>query len=455
MASNPPWMQRPVEHSGRGHQWGTHKDGVEDTLGLGRHRRDSPLGSSPRFSSPFHTTTAEPKLSLPGFDSTASLARFGAHTEKKANGSQSGSGRYAMHQLVERLCDRVQQHRLSTCMYAWFAHARERSRELRCSSRMAGMLERRDCVALLHQCLLKWQSAKAESRAIQVFVMRERLEKADAECCVLRRSQEEAHKELQHCQAQVDDGKSRLQWAEGELVRRSEQEFARLRELEAELAQLQAEGRTASADTRGHSSGSDAIHRSGVSRGAALGVTAAHLRASASLLVQLCWSSWAACISMLQVTAELLDQCAVADVVAQCSHAILVWRFAVYRVRARRASGGLLAKLSDRRAGRPASLLLHAWRAVACGAADEHGTALNGDLASEVAGSSSLPLPPMATLQSPLVEGSGSGRLTPPLPPRRDPVGQHDGQVAQVPQGGKVVLHCGPARFRQSGETRV
>lgn len=56
-----------------------------------------------------------------------------------------------------------------------------------CSASAAtALLSRRRRRGLLEQCLLRWRTFVAEGLAMQVLVVRERLQLVDAECCVLR-----------------------------------------------------------------------------------------------------------------------------------------------------------------------------------------------------------------------------------------------------------------------------
>lgn len=499
-------------------------DAAEDLFSL-RERRHSPPRSSP-FSAPFRPFSSDSKPSFSAreqlptvavdhtrqFDLGAGLLEgrgegiSGADLGGAGHPRSRGRARAQLvaHRLVQRLCDQAQQDRLRaylagwslltaqwngpmqgaaitrTPFQAWLAWMCDRRREMGRSDRLADMLERRDRAALLHQCLLKWQNAKSESRAYQIYVMRERLEKADAECCVLRRNQEESAVELQRCREQAQDGKGKAHWAEGELLRRSEQEFSRLRELEAELAQMQAEERATSATVShpGPSSGSEAP-RARQRTGAAVAVaTLCQAAFAGQSLLKLCWSFWVADVSARSVMGELLDQCAAAEVACFCKRVFMVWRCVVDMMRTRgstRCSMNELANFHVTCNSRLCSCALHLWREIVCAvrgrrdALPDAGAGLDRELymrrqLDEPGGGQDV-LPLTAYLLQPSViearplagvvaEVPAPGRLTPPLPPRYSGLGSHESQLVQGPPGGKVVLHCGPARFPPSGESR-
>ena len=64
---------------------------------------------------------------------------------------------------------------------------------LRQAGAAAALLARRTWVGLAEQCMLRWRTFVAEGLAMQVLVMRERLQRADAECCLLRGEEPIAH----------------------------------------------------------------------------------------------------------------------------------------------------------------------------------------------------------------------------------------------------------------------
>jgi len=280
-----------------------------------------------------------------------------------------------------------------TILRAWLAWARPRVHGHRRSSAACSLLARRDMFALLHESLMRWRTFIADALAVQVLVMRERLGRADAECCALRgedkrlrseaeqlRSQDEqlrgeveqlryqdkllrAEAELLRSEAEklrleAEGARANCVHAEDELLRRSRHEFAQLREVEAELAQLRleaasslvpkakadamltvanADSRTAAATTASVAgmAATSVIEANSIAVAPLSGLAAAFARALVRDWARVCLAAWHALAGAQELTLELVEQWACTDARLRTLRALAAWRIAVERVRLR------------------------------------------------------------------------------------------------------------------------
>jgi len=246
----------------------------------------------------------------------------------------------------------------------------------------AALLERRDRASLLHDCFMRWHSSSAEGHAMQVKVMRERLERADAECCALRGQEEELRTEAQRWRSEAQNARARTDWAEAELLRRSGHEFARLRELQGELAKLQAEASPMLAAhlqagrcscSNGPAEASPCTKPTELSRSptggarisAARGMANTHAAALTRAWLKLCLSAWCAQASARGLAFALVVQCAAAEDTARCGRALVAWRLAVDRSRLLGAAYQLAEAACTRQATPLVRLVLRRWHTVA------------------------------------------------------------------------------------------
>jgi len=202
--------------------------------------------------------------------------------------------------------------------------------------------------------------------------LRWRLEQAEAECLSLRASEEQLREQASRWRAEAAALADRCSRVEAELARRSGGEFARLRALESELAQLQGEAfaaasapsppavapsmeppwdlgfATAAAAAIGAAAAfgvpavgaaSAGAARRGPGRGRRLGDVAGAVAwcsrtIAVEALLRLYWLAWSMATSGNRLADALLEQCVAAEADAVCRQTLLVWRFAL-------ASGGL------------------------------------------------------------------------------------------------------------------
>lgn len=236
-----------------------------------------------------------------------------------------------------------------TPFQAWLAWLCDRRLAGARGAHLVSLLGRRERTTLLLECFLRWQASRADDREVKVRVMRERLERADAECCLLRSQEERSRAEVRHWQAQAESGHARSQRVEAELLRRSDEEFARLRVLEKELSQLQAEAssRAATAMPRGGSSRGLADHglkAADLPLAVRQGASAAVARAAAwctetltlEALLRLYLLAWSACAAMGRLSLAALEQCTACELATASCQVLSAWRLIVDRGRLRR-----------------------------------------------------------------------------------------------------------------------
>lgn len=279
---------------------------------------------------------------------------------------------------------------------AWLLWLRERRRAKSRNAHAVGILSRRDRAAFLHECFTRWHASAAERHALQVRMMRERLERADAECCSLRSQEETLHSEAQRWRAEAETAQAKTDWAEAELLRRSGHEFARLRDLQVELAKLQAEVALPKASTCTcnpcHTSqvalnGERAMLHVPQNRAeplppshtaanllatrllpasvvAARGVAMSFAARTTRLWLKLYLSAWCAQASTRGLVLALVVQCAAAEDAAQCLRALATWRFVADRKQILRAAMRLLDTTSIRQAVPLARVAFRRWHSV-------------------------------------------------------------------------------------------
>lgn len=312
-----------------------------------------------------------------------------------ASSSSGGPRPCVAGRVLGRLCDGASQDRLRACLsswsrvaalrsgraqtpillnipfQAWLARIRARRRSGAAVARLSAMLGRLERAALLGECFLRWRSAKAESKAVQVFIMRERLERADAECCALRGQEASLLEEVRHWRAQSEaalaERDARMS-AEAELLRRSGDEFSRLRALEAELADLQAQAMPATAWSAPPPSvvRPPCVVRPPAKRPLAADAALARVEATGrQLLLRLCFSEWCSRADLARLGAVVMEQTYTSEAAWHCVRALLGWRCSVDRAKLRAvATRALCSAVQRHLVDVDCCVMLHGWREV-------------------------------------------------------------------------------------------
>lgn len=273
---------------------------------------------------------------------------------------------------------------------AWLLWFCQRRRDQSRSVRAASLLARRDRATLVHECFMRWHCSTAEAHAMQVRMMRERLERADAECCALRGQEEGLRAEAQRWRAEAEEAQARTDWAEAELLRRTGHEFSRLRELQTELAHLQSEVALPKAGAcnciQDHHaivgpacglalqkpvehvptrpSEVVAVAKGGATAAAARGVAASLAAAAARVWLKLCLSAWSSQANAQSLALALVAQCAASEDATCRGQVLAAWRLAVRHGRLRCAAVHLFDTASVRQAAPLVRAVLRRWHAV-------------------------------------------------------------------------------------------
>lgn len=209
---------------------------------------------------------------------------------------------------------------------------------------------------------------------MQVLVMRERLQLVDAECCVLRGEDERLRVQAERCMAQAKAAESRCSLAEGELLRRSQQEFAQLREVEMELAKLRAAAVastvpalhidlvSATAYTLGRAALSTARSPKAIATVAG-GMAVCFTNAAARAWVRLYLLAWRALTGTRELVLDLASHCSDSDTALFAFRALALWRLAVQRLRSRVSAVRLADVIHSQRITVVAHMVLRSWHA--------------------------------------------------------------------------------------------
>jgi hypothetical protein len=208
----------------------------------------------------------------------------------------------------------------------------------------AALLIRSGRQSVTEQCFLLWRTFVAEALAMQVIVMRERLQRADAECCVLRGEDERLRAEVERCKAIAGEAEFKSASAEGELRRRSQQEFAQFREVQVELAKLRAKSVASTVpafhidpvSAAAYSLGSAAVtaatepHTIATVAG---GMAASFTTAATRTWIRLYLLAWRSETSTQELVLAVASQSASAEACVLASRILALWRLHIRRGR--------------------------------------------------------------------------------------------------------------------------
>eukprot|EP00928_Gymnodinium_smaydae_P035688 TRINITY_DN25071_c0_g1_i1.p1 TRINITY_DN25071_c0_g1~~TRINITY_DN25071_c0_g1_i1.p1 ORF type:complete len:583 (-),score=74.76 TRINITY_DN25071_c0_g1_i1:209-1957(-) len=244
----------------------------------------------------------------------------------------------------------------SVILSSWSVFARRRGRERHLAERTAAMLAGHGSMDTLRSCFARWYQASCEGFAVRVQVMRDRLERVDAECCNLRSQEERLRGEVERWRREADDMRAKASTAEKELLRRSGDEFKRLHDVRLQLAQLQKEVATPVASDYGY-----------VDVGAIAAFVSRRTAAAANMQLKLCIVTWRARARERGIPKCLVAESCLSTASAHRGRAFLAWLLAVGRGRSR---ASLARFLCGRRPSQWRSLLRAAlrawWRVPAC-----------------------------------------------------------------------------------------
>lgn len=190
---------------------------------------------------------------------------------------------------------------------------------------------------------------------MQVQVMRERLDKVDATCCALT-SQEE------QLRAEVAEAMRRRDLAELELLRRSSEEFARLRDLQAQVQRLQ-EPLQSSGLARAAGSLPSKPAKQTRTRKAAIQVIESLLSSDARLLLKFCFTDWSREAHSRRLLASFLEHYGASDGFCSLQRFFAAWHVAAARRQLQGSSQRLLIAAWERQTDPLLRCSLQLWRA--------------------------------------------------------------------------------------------
>mmetsp|Transcript_7588 Transcript_7588/g.21224 ORF Transcript_7588/g.21224 Transcript_7588/m.21224 type:complete len:533 (-) Transcript_7588:69-1667(-) len=315
----------------------------------------------------------------------------GAHARSDASYSASARKALLHHRsqghfvnMVGRFCDSVQQSRLQVCfagwssvgarrvgrrrppvapivhgcLQAWSAWSHGRQRERIRSARMAAALERRERSALLHDCLRCWRAPAAGS----------------GQTGRLAAMDEQLHAEAKQLRKEVEESRARADRAEIELVRRSKDEFTRLRQLQGEFMELQSRvpalSRT-SDDTppaarlaqgaRSNHARLESLAKPRPTASSASGVVDSLAAAATQACLRLCLSAWCRHACTRGLVLALVQQGAGADCAARSGRALAAWQLAISHRHIMCAAARLIDITCSRQAESLLCVIMYAW----------------------------------------------------------------------------------------------
>jgi hypothetical protein len=210
------------------------------------------------------------------------------------------------------------------------------------------LLERAGWKSLAQQCILSWRNFVAEGLAMQVILMRERLQRADSECCVLRGEDERLRAEAERCKALLGEAELRSATAEQELYKRSREEFSQLREMQIELAKLRSKSVASTAPTFNldpicattYLIGSAVVASAKTPQAIATvtgGMVASFTMSSVRAWMKLYLLSWRSLAANQELVLALAAQASAVDACLCASRIFSMWRWNVPRARAHQA----------------------------------------------------------------------------------------------------------------------
>lgn len=235
--------------------------------------------------------------------------------------------------------------------------------------------ERQRQFALLRECLVVWCTSTAESHSLELLLAQERFERANAECRRLRVHDEQLSAEVDRLRAVTEESQAKAKLAELELKRRSQCEFADLRELQQELVHLRAEVAAAAIPGVHPCNVSPRVSQVGTRSQKAMMSQA--LRGAAQCMLSTFWEKmprawlrlyllvWRSQVGAHDLELTVVDHCSMADSQLLCGRVVAAWHALIEYGRCHRAIEHFASSVTARHWKFLVRVVLLGWRAQA------------------------------------------------------------------------------------------